>query len=334
MSRGFQHNHEAWRSYHVDFMLLAKRVYFALVAPDRDKGGADSIAEIRRWLSERDATAPVLPLRQRLRSPRALPTRAEDIPTPLHRCRPLASRARSNRHSGLDGDAERKSALAQRHRAGRDLLDGAIAAADAVLGQVLELVGDDPIVVVASDHGELFGEHTLFGHSNTLYEPLIRIPLLVAGESLPEGLVVQEIVSLTDIAPTLLAMAEAPAPEVDGSDLAPLFSAGEEPGQRQVRAEQFRPMASAHGWPHNRPAEIRYLFARKQAVVSRSLKRIVAADGSDSGYDLATDPGEERPFRGAETNLKAHIPEPQATEKDVEFDPLQRKMLEMLGYLQ
>ena len=157
---------------------------------------------------------------------------------------------------------------------------------------------------------------------------------MIAGGSLPAGSAIQEIVSLTDIAPTLLAMAGAPAPEVDGIDLAPLFSAGKHPDQRQVRAEQFRPMASAHGWPHNRPAEIGYLFARKQAVVGGSLKRIVAADGSDSGYDLATDPGEKRPFPGAETSLRANLPEPQATAAEVHFDPLQRKMLEVLGYLQ
>ena len=97
-----------------------------------------------------------------------------------------------------------------------DLLDGAIAAADAMLGEVLEMVGEEPILVVVSDHGELFGEHTLFGHSNTLYEPLIRIPMVIAGGALPRGLVVQEVVSLVDIMPTLLAMAAIRAPAVDG----------------------------------------------------------------------------------------------------------------------
>jgi hypothetical protein len=101
-----------------------------------------------------------------------------------------------------------------------------------------------------------------------------------------------------------------------------------------VRAEQFRPGESAHGWTHQRPTEVGYLFARKQAVVSGSLKRIVAADGSDRGYDLRADPGEERPFPGEKTNLRASIPKPEAGRTAPAPDPVQRKMLEVLGYLQ
>lgn len=333
MSRGFEHNHESWRSYHVDLMLLAKRVYFALLAPDRDKGGADSIAGIRLWLSERDATRPYLLFLNVFEAhapyqhvPRAFRRRFTPADISLRELEAIGTRVFTATQNGNLLSADDAAT-------GGDLLDGAIAAADSVLGQVLELVGDDPIMVVASDHGELFGEHTLFGHSNTLYEPLIRIPLLIAGGSLPRGLVVREIVSLTDITPTLLAMAGARAPQVDGTDLSPLFGGGGPLEPRPVRAEQFRPMELAHGWPRNRPTEIDYLYARKQAVVGASLKRIVAADGSDWGYDLATDPGEERPFPGADTGLSAHIPGPQATAADVEFAPFQRKMLEVLGYL-
>ena len=68
--------------------------------------------------------------------------------------------------------------------------------------------------------------------------------------------------------------------------------------------------------------------------MSRSLKRIIAADGSDSGYDLRADPGEERPFQVHETNLSAWIPEPEAGRAAPAPDPVQRKMLEALGYLQ
>jgi hypothetical protein len=73
---------------------------------------------------------------------------------------------------------------------------------------------------------------------------------------------------------------------------------------------------------------------RKQAVVSRGLKRILAADGSDSGYDLSADPGEERPFPGGETKLSAQVPEPDMVRKAPTLDPIQSRMLEVLGYLQ
>jgi arylsulfatase A-like enzyme len=334
MSRGFQRNHESWRSYHVDIMLLANRVYYALVAPDWDKGGAETLAGIRRWLFERDTTRPYFlfvnfyePHGPYQHVPRVFRRRFTDADFSLHALETIGTRvmtATQNGHLLSVGDIA----------AGRDLLDGAIAAADAMLGEVLELVGDEPIVVVVSDHGELFGEHTLFGHSNTLYEPLIRIPMVIAGGTLPQGFVAEEVVSLVDIMPTLLAMAGIRAPAVDGIDLLTLFSEGEQPAGRQVRAEQFSPTTLAHGWAHQRPDEIDYLFARKQAVVSGSLKRIVAADGSDSGYDLRADPGEERPFPGSETRLSAQVPEPEATRAAPALDPIQRKMLEVLGYLQ
>ena len=101
-----------------------------------------------------------------------------------------------------------------------------------------------------------------------------------------------------------------------------------------MRAEQFSPKTLAHGWAHQRPDEVDYLFARKQAVVSRGLKRILAADGSDSGYDLSADPGEERPFPGSETKLSAQVPEPDMARKAPTLDPIQSRMLDVLGYLQ
>jgi arylsulfatase A-like enzyme len=334
MTRGFQRNFESWRSYHVDIMLLANRVYYALVAPDWDKGGADTIAGIRRWLSQRDTTRPYFlfvniyePHGPYQHVPRTFRRRYTDPELSLRTLEVIGNRvmtATQNGHRLSAADAA----------AGLDLLDGAIAAADALLGEILELVGDEPIVVVLSDHGELFGEHTLYGHSNTLYEPLIRVPMVIAGGTLPRGLVAEEVVSLVDIMPTLLALAGIEEPAVDGIDLGPLLREDGDLGRRWVRAEQFSKDTLARGWAHQRPTDVDYLFARKQAVVSRNLKRIIAADGSDAGFDLRADPGEERPFPGEETNLSARIPDPQAGRTTPALDPVQRKMLEVLGYLQ
>jgi arylsulfatase A-like enzyme len=334
MTRGFQRNHESWRSYHVDIMLLGKRIYRALMAPDWDKGGTESVTGIRRWLAERDATRPYFlfvnlyePHGPYQHVPRAFRRRFSDPGLSLRALEAIGNRVMTATQNGNRLSAGDTSA-------GLDLLDGAIAASDALLGEILELVGDDPIVVVLADHGELFGEHTLFGHSNTLYEPLIRIPMVIAGGDVPSGVVAGDVVSLVDVMPTLLALAGIRAPAVDGVDLRPLLHEGGRLERRRVRAEQFSPDTLAHGWAHQRPDEVEYLHARKQAVVSRDLKRIIASDGSDLGYDLRTDPGEERPFPGQETQLSARVPEPEEGRAPPALDPVQSKMLEVLGYLQ
>ena len=55
---------------------------------------------------------------------------------------------------------------------------------DRVLGAVLAALGEhreNSLVVLTSDHGELLGEHGLVGHEQWVFEPLTRVPLIVAG---------------------------------------------------------------------------------------------------------------------------------------------------------
>lgn len=51
---------------------------------------------------------------------------------------------------------------------------------DAFLENLLEDLGDDPLVVVHGDHGEEFGEHGYYGHGPHLREENIHVPLVVA----------------------------------------------------------------------------------------------------------------------------------------------------------
>ncbi|MFQ3295416.1 MAG: arylsulfatase A-like enzyme, partial [Natrialbaceae archaeon] len=44
---------------------------------------------------------------------------------------------------------------------------------------------EDTMVVVAADHGELFGEHDLYGHEFGIYDPLVNVPLLIKQPDLP-----------------------------------------------------------------------------------------------------------------------------------------------------
>ncbi|ELZ95215.1 arylsulfatase, choline-sulfatase [Haloferax mucosum ATCC BAA-1512] len=62
---------------------------------------------------------------------------------------------------------------------------------------------DDTMVVVCADHGELHGEHGLYGHEFCLYDPLINVPLLVKHPELGAGRH-EEQVELVDLYHTVL----------------------------------------------------------------------------------------------------------------------------------
>ena len=81
---------------------------------------------------------------------------------------------------------------------------------DAELARLRERVaasGRPTLWLVTSDHGEHFGEHRRMKHANTLYEPLLRVPFLLAGPGIAPGSRPSGVPHLADVAPTLLAHA-------------------------------------------------------------------------------------------------------------------------------
>jgi arylsulfatase A-like enzyme len=66
----------------------------------------------------------------------------------------------------------------------RGLYDAELAHMDEQLGRLFAWLRDrgewaDTTVIVCADHGELHGEHDLYGHEFCLYDPLINVPLLI-----------------------------------------------------------------------------------------------------------------------------------------------------------
>ncbi|MBN2799497.1 MAG: sulfatase [Deltaproteobacteria bacterium] len=101
-----------------------------------------------------------------------------------------------------------------------------VAYTDSLVGQLLaaleeEGVADNTLVVLVADHGEMLGEHGMSFHHQGLYDPAVRIPLLMR---LPQGReagrVVDTQVSLVDLAPTVLDLLGLDAlKKIDGSRL-------------------------------------------------------------------------------------------------------------------
>ena len=101
------------------------------------------------------------------------------------------------------------------HRAG---YLGNLAFVDTCVGQVLDGLdelglADDTIVVYASDHGEMDGDHGLF-QKFCLFEPAARVPLIVCHRGhIPEGRVTAALTELIGLYPTLCDLARIPQPE-------------------------------------------------------------------------------------------------------------------------
>lgn len=111
-----------------------------------------------------------------------------------------------------------------------DAYDGGIYYADQQINDLLnELdrrgVLDNTIVVITSDHGELFGEHGLWEHHNSLYRPVIHVPMIFwYPKSVPQGMRISTPVSNVEIPATLLDLLGDPEQtEFPGPSLAELW---------------------------------------------------------------------------------------------------------------
>jgi arylsulfatase A-like enzyme len=96
------------------------------------------------------------------------------------------------------------------------LYDGEIRYTDNQVGRILERVRDlglvgSTLVLVTSDHGEEFLEHGSWEHQKTLYEEVVRVPLIVRGPRVVPRVEARP-ASLLDVAPTVLAWAGEPVP--------------------------------------------------------------------------------------------------------------------------
>jgi arylsulfatase A-like enzyme/Tfp pilus assembly protein PilF len=131
--------------------------------------------------------------------------------------------------------------------------DGEIAYVDAQVGRLVEGLRsaqllDSTAVAVIADHGESLGEHGESTHGVFLYDPTIRVPLLLKRPgSRDAGRRVAARVSAVDLAPTLLEIAGVTAPPaIQGQSLLALASAPRA-ADRPAYAETDYPRR-AFGW--------------------------------------------------------------------------------------
>ncbi|MGE0554579.1 MAG: sulfatase-like hydrolase/transferase [Gemmatimonadales bacterium] len=158
--------------------------------------------------------------------------------------------------------------------------DEAIASLDEELRTLIEGLErrgrlGETVVVIASDHGELFGEGQQVGHGGDLQINTLHVPLLLTGPGIARGVRVERQASLRDLGRTILDVAGLPATEFDGHSLRPLWE-----GRRDAQISPALSMISGvmrrGRRPGGRAAAIAYgslasrIFDSLQLVVSTS----------------------------------------------------------------
>ncbi|HET7767752.1 MAG TPA: sulfatase/phosphatase domain-containing protein, partial [Chloroflexota bacterium] len=124
---------------------------------------------------------------------------------------------------------------------------GMVSLIDDAVGRILaalERVGlaRNTVVVFATDHGELLGDHGLWLKGPFLYEGLIRVPYVWRWPgALPAGRVVPAVTSYLDFAPTVLELAWVAAdPGMQGSSVVRLLRGETEAPPREHAVVEMR----------------------------------------------------------------------------------------------
>jgi arylsulfatase A-like enzyme len=124
---------------------------------------------------------------------------------------------------------------------------GSISLVDAQVGKILAVLEerrllDDTLIILTSDHGEFLGHHGMLLKSideyPMLYDVLIHVPLIFRGPSVSRGGVIEDLVELIDICPTVLDWAGlSVAPEIQGASLMTALRGGNAPPRDFVFSE-------------------------------------------------------------------------------------------------
>lgn len=163
------------------------------------------------------------------------------------------------------------------------LYDAEVHRVDRLVGGVnglIEAYGlvDRTLIVFTSDHGQEFMEHGGYTYGHSLYDEVLRVPLVIAGPGVePPGQTVATPASLLDLAPTLMQTAGASAPpEAEGRSLAPALR-GQALDERPIYGEAL----------YRAPHELKALRVGGYKLIYN------VDDGSVKLYDLVTDPSEQ-----------------------------------------
>jgi arylsulfatase A-like enzyme len=203
---------------------------------------------------------------------------------------------------------------------------------------------ENTVLILVADHGEEFFEHGGWGHSHSLYEETIRVPLIIRlPKNAHEGQVVADNVMLVDVLATIAGLTGSTPPEgIRGRDLLAKLIENEDAGEGkryEAFAERFGELGTLRAVIADRWKQIR---ARRDDEERQLL------------FDLNVDPHERRNLvdgmrhegTAAEAEIEAlevaesldaiataRLGEEGEVSGQTELDEAVRRQLQELGYI-
>ncbi len=214
------------------------------------------------------------------------------------------------------------------------LYDGEIAFVDAQIGRLVKHLSANQLlgrtnIIVAGDHGEGLGEHGEKTHGFFVYNSTMHVPFIFKPARAAKSLVLQQPVSLVDVAPTLLASAglQSPSP-MQGKSLLGLLQPSATAEISAAYGETYLPRL------HFNWSELRALVDDRYHFIEGPKPEL---------YDLTADPKEvenlyaQKPAVSAELRnrlanvIRTNTPSAELAEK-TSLDPAMAERLKALGY--
>jgi arylsulfatase A-like enzyme/Tfp pilus assembly protein PilF len=216
-----------------------------------------------------------------------------------------------------------------------DLYSGEIAYTDNSINQVVDMLKqldlyDSTLIVVVGDHGEGLGDHGEETHDYFIYQSTVHVPFVVRHPGKTAARTVTDVVSIVDVAPTILANLSIPIPnEMQGRDVSEYgHTKPIETPERYVYTESVVPLA--------------YNCNALTGLVGPRFKYIEST--RPELYDLIADPGEttnliDRNIKRAK-RMQSLLQETigqlvasQEEKEEVHLDAESIRRLESLGYV-
>jgi choline-sulfatase len=138
-----------------------------------------------------------------------------EVPMPAAKSEPLEDMHPYNQWIQVHHEVDQCTLSEEEIRNNRRAYYGMVTYIDDKVGEIIHELErmkllDNTLIMLTSDHGEMLGEHGMW-FKRTFYDPAVKVPLIMSWPGkLPAGKAIDDVVSLIDIGPTIMSLADVP----------------------------------------------------------------------------------------------------------------------------